>query len=52
MNRRVNDLSISGLAILGGKVISLIFLKVPSSATINSNVTWQTYFRESTLKSL
>lgn len=41
MNRTVNDLSISDSAILGGKVISLIFLKVPSSAIINSSITWQ-----------
>lgn len=41
MNKKVMDLSLSDSAILEGQVIALIFLRVPSSAVLDSKVTRQ-----------
>lgn len=38
MNRKVNDLSLSDSAILEGKVIAVIFIRVPSSASLDPKV--------------
>lgn len=41
MNRTVNDLSLSDSAMPEGKVIALIFFRIPSSAVIGPEVIWQ-----------
>lgn len=41
MNRTVNDLSLSDSAMLAGKVIALIFFRIPSSTIIGPEVIWQ-----------
>ena len=41
MNKKVIDLSLYDSAILEGQVIARIFLRLPSSAVLDSKVIWQ-----------